>query len=107
MKKTDLPQRLLDLAYRLNPEDAATCREAAEVIERLTKENATLSLKARVVDRLPLCPDHRDKVAGKPCLQCRIGRLTSLLQRLQDVACEEDCEDIDRVLNEVKGSTDA
>ena len=45
-------------------------------IADLERENSILSLKARVVDRLPLCPDHRDKVAGKPCLQCEVERLT-------------------------------
>jgi hypothetical protein len=38
-------------------------------------------LKARVVDHLPLCPDHRDKVAGKPCLQCEVERLRSIMQK--------------------------
>ena len=43
-------------------------RENAELHARITDlnhDNAVLSLKARAVDRLPLCPDHRDKVAGK------------------------------------------
>ncbi len=62
-------------------EEAVACYEAmkdgvAVRIADLTRENAVISLKARVVDRPPLCPDHRDKVAGKPCLQCKVEGLT-------------------------------
>jgi hypothetical protein len=49
-------------------------------IDRLTHATAAFSLKARVVDRLPFCPDHRDKVAGKPCLQCEVERLTTAVK---------------------------
>lgn len=30
---------------------------------------AQLELAKRIIDRLPLCPDHRDKVRGR-CLEC-------------------------------------
>ena len=41
-------------------------------IGRLEKENKVLRLKAEGFDRLPFCPDHRDKVRGKPCRECEI-----------------------------------
>ncbi len=50
-------------------------------IASLERENMRLSLKARLVDRLPFCPDHRDKVRGLSCRQCEIERL---LARLRD-----------------------
>lgn len=34
--------------------------------------------------RLPLCPDHRDKVKGKNCLQCRVEYLENSLRRVMD-----------------------
>jgi len=53
-------------------------------IERLRRENKMLSLKARVHDRLPFCPDHRDKVVGLPCRECEIERLQGKLRRTRD-----------------------
>ncbi len=38
-----------------------------------------LKLKARIIERLPFCPDHRDKVAGKSCRECEIENLKRLL----------------------------
>jgi hypothetical protein len=35
-------------------------------LERLQKENALLK---RIIDRLPLCPDHRDKIRAR-CVEC-------------------------------------
>ena len=51
---------------------------------KLKRENEILSLKSRIIDRLPFCPDHRDKVAGKPCRECEVDRL----QRRLDAATE-------------------
>lgn len=48
----------------------------------LLADNAKLALKARLVDHLPFCPDHRDKVAGKPCRECEIERLTAIVERI-------------------------
>jgi hypothetical protein len=45
-------------------------------IERLTKKNKVLEIKCRASLANNLCPDHRDKQAGKPCLACEISRLT-------------------------------
>jgi hypothetical protein len=44
-------------------------------IARLTKENKILSLKVSGTLANNLCPDHRDKQSGKPCLACEIERL--------------------------------
>ena len=43
------------------------------------KEVAKLRLKERAHDGLPFCPDHRDKVAGKPCRECEVERLAALV----------------------------
>lgn len=45
--------------------------------ERLRKENRILSIKARGTLANNLCPDHRDKQEGKPCLACEVERLES------------------------------
>ncbi len=49
--------------------------EAQGEIDRLTKENKILTLKCASSLANNLCPDHRDKQAGKPCLACEIDRL--------------------------------
>lgn len=41
---------------------------------------------ARLVDGLPFCPDHRDKVAGLPCRECEIEQLRGALGRIRDYA---------------------
>jgi hypothetical protein len=51
-------------------------REAAQLLRKL-------GLKARYVDRVPFCPDHRDKVAGKPCRECKIERLKQRIAKDQ------------------------
>lgn len=43
--------------------------------EILRKEIKILELKNRTSLANNLCPDHRDKQAGKPCLACEIERL--------------------------------
>ena len=51
----------------------------------LEQERKKLRLKARIVDRLPFCPDHRDKVHGKPCRECEVERLRAAIR--VDEAC--------------------
>lgn len=58
--------------------------ERGEEIERLMRENAKLAIVKRWADRLPFCPDHRDKVAGKPCRECEIERLAKSLRKAND-----------------------
>ena len=67
-------RELHSLGGRLAPDDV---ERIAALIERLTRDLKIATLKARVLDRLPFCPDHRDKVAGKPCRECEIERLTA------------------------------
>lgn len=61
--------------------------DAADEIRRLREQLAArpseqelkvLRMKADAHDRLPFCPDHRDKVAGKPCRECEVERLAAL-----------------------------
>lgn len=76
-------------AVRMGGEDAVWIPQshlddllaAARRAERLEKE---VGLRKRAADRLPFCPDHRDKVAGKPCRECRIGRLEGALAQVRD-----------------------
>lgn len=58
--------------------------EAQGEIDRLTKENKILTLKCASSLASNLCPDHRDKQAGKPCLACEIGRLKASLNLIID-----------------------
>lgn len=59
-------------------------KEQGEEITRLRIEN---ELRRRQISRFPFCPDHRDKVLGKPCRECEIeqqradnDRLTKLIE---------------------------
>ena len=43
------------------------------------KAGAELRLRRRQMSRFPFCPDHRDKVQGKPCRECEVELLHHLL----------------------------
>lgn len=83
--------------YADHDESAPTwlVRSAADEIERLNKllrrANDVMTLKASGTLANNLCPDHRDKQTGKPCLSCEIERLQRLLdralQRNNDLEC--------------------
>lgn len=67
-----------DFAYLLYGELNQALSDLAEKnkeIERLTKELRIAELKNRGTLANNLCPDHRDKQVGKPCLACEIERL--------------------------------
>ncbi len=69
------------------------CRAADEIdrqraeIEKLTKALRIAELKAAGTLANNLCPDHRDKQTGRPCLACEIERLTWKLT-IKTEACE-------------------
>ena len=44
--------------------------------------------KGQAFMRLPFCPDHRDKVAGKPCRECEIERLRAERDPLVETGTE-------------------
>ena len=52
-------------------------------IERLTKALRIAELKASGTLANNLCPDHRDKQTGRPCLACEIERLRTQLAVVQ------------------------
>lgn len=54
-----------------------------KVVQELPTEIKRLRLKARIHDRLPFCPDHRDKVAGLPCRECKIEELKDTIMRMR------------------------
>ena len=45
----------------------------------MTSVERQLELAKRIIDRLPLCPDHRDKVRGR-CLECVNAALLEALE---------------------------
>ena len=68
-------------------------------IEELGREAKILRKKVEAVERLPFCPDHRDKVARKPCRECRIESLervnAELLEAARGVRDNDPCSDGD------------
>lgn len=56
----------------------------------LLRENTIMSKKLESSLANNLCPDHRDKQAGKPCLACEIDRLRNALERIRSTADSEE-----------------
>lgn len=52
-------------------------------VQELELENAILEIKNRGTLANNLCPDHRDKQTGKPCLACTIETLTRKKDRAE------------------------
>jgi len=57
-----------------------------EEIDRLSRENKILTAKTTNSLANNLCPDHRDKQAGKSCLACEIDRLKKVNGKLLKAA---------------------
>jgi len=55
----------------------------AEPVDLSAKERAELKLRRAQMARNPFCPDHRDKVHGKPCRECEIEHLRSIIRQQQ------------------------
>lgn len=66
-----------------NVELAETNIELLGRIDQLERENKILQIKANSSLANNLCPDHRDKQTGKPCLACEIERLERKLAALK------------------------
>lgn len=64
-----------------------------------SKEYKILKLKAENTLANNLCPDHRDKQVGKPCLACTIEKLESSLSKAN--------EDIIELQNCLRASDDS
>ena len=60
-------------------------------IDRLKAENKKLTIKTSNSLANNLCPDHRDKQAGKPCLACEIDRLRARVKELEDWIFKDYC----------------
>ena len=54
--------------------------QIAELEAKLRKAELELQLRRQFMESLPFCPDHRDKVKGKPCRECEIESLTRKLR---------------------------
>ena len=63
--------------------------ERDEEIARLAKKLRIAELKASGTLATNLCPDHRDKQLGKPCLACEIERLNKWADGFADRQLEE------------------
>ena len=81
--------------------------QIAELEAKLRKAELELQLRRQFMESLPFCPDHRDKVKGKPCRECEIETLTRKLKRasrliahLQDRLDEVEMADDDNWLLE-------
>ena len=57
-------------------------------IEALEKRVKIAEKKVAAFDRLPFCPDHCDKVNGKPCRECRIEALVTAVREWVDANAE-------------------
>ena len=53
-------------------------------VKGLERENKILTLKSNASLANNLCPDHRDKQYGKPCLACTIERLEKRLKDAEE-----------------------
>jgi len=81
MSEADIVERLTEcLSRQLHPEVSIIIRGAIMEMKILRSKNRT-SLANN------LCPDHRDKQAGKPCLACEIETLSRRLERTSE-ACD-------------------
>ncbi len=56
--------------------------EWTKKIDQLEKENKILKIKLASSLANNLCPDHRDKQTGKPCLACKIEHLELEIMKL-------------------------
>jgi hypothetical protein len=56
----------------------------------LVKARRQAEIMVDVFSRMPLCPDHRDKVAGLPCLKCSIEELTKRANALHQKLIQHD-----------------
>lgn len=65
-----------------NGERVCTCYDSktAALLIAMSEDAKRLALKAATSLANNLCPDHRDKQGGKPCLACEIERLRKLLK---------------------------
>jgi len=62
-----------ELLAKANAEHAS---QRGQRVRELERENEILTIKNRGTLANNLCPDHRDKQIGKPCLACTIETLT-------------------------------
>jgi len=70
--------RLLSIQIGMHRDICANALRAEEAearVQELERENAILEIKNRGTLANNLCPDHRDKQTGKPCLACTIEKL--------------------------------
>lgn len=47
--------------------------------EQLDRIQGELKLRRSQMSRYPFCPDHRDKVYGRPCRECTVETMRKLL----------------------------
>jgi hypothetical protein len=57
--------------------------EISSICKERHKAEVELNLRREQMSRFPFCPDHRDKVHGKPCRECEVEHLRECLKRLE------------------------
>ncbi|MFH2073912.1 MAG: hypothetical protein ABIJ57_01005 [Pseudomonadota bacterium] len=79
-----------------NIKESAVVLRQQETIDSLMAQNQQWKKESRVLViknagtlANNLCPDHRDKQTGKPCLACEIERLTALAYERQEIIKEQ------------------
>lgn len=75
------------LRSRLDEEVAAHKETAVELeyaLAALSRKDAELRLRKRIIDGLPMCPDHRDKFRGR-CVACELERKDAALREARAV----------------------
>ena len=70
----DLNTIIAEQEARLRSQESRISEMYSDVV-KLQLENRVLQRKAATSLANNLCPDHRDKQEGKPCLACEIDRL--------------------------------
>jgi len=83
-KRVDAWMEYYDQDYADKPPELMTAllRDLLSEIERLSKALRIAELKASGTLANNLCPDHRDKQVGKPCLACEIQWLRTTLETI-------------------------
>lgn len=77
--KPTLAERMCEADSRLD----AFAAEVAALERELAEARQREALKSRVIERLPLCPDHRDKIRDR-CVECDRERAVKQLADRRD-----------------------
>lgn len=74
-------------AFYKVPDYVETCDKCESYYPAAEVEQLKAQIRVRkaIMDRLPFCSDHRDKVAGMPCRECQVELLQKELAEARKV----------------------